>query len=166
MAGGYKYAMSGEGACFLHCPPGYGPRPRDTGWFAEFGALATPPGKSVGYPTSGTRFLGATFDPVGMYRIQAVLAWFAEKGLSVDEVHAHATALMEHFLKGVDRLGLKGLARDDLVTPFGDRAAHGNFLAFGTPHSEAIQSALAAADVQADHRRTDAVRLRACVDGR
>jgi kynureninase len=152
MAGGYKYAMSGEGVCFLHCPPGYGPRPRDTGWFAEFGALATPLGKSVGYPTSGARFLGATFDPVGMYRIQAVLTWFAEKGLSVDEVHAHATALMEHFLEGVDRLGLKGFARADLVTPFGDGAAHGNFLAFGTPHSEAIQSALAAADVQADHR--------------
>ncbi|MFX6258361.1 hypothetical protein ABTF80_20115, partial [Acinetobacter baumannii] len=36
LAGGYKYAMAGEGCCFLHCPPGYGPRPRDTGWFADF----------------------------------------------------------------------------------------------------------------------------------
>ena len=39
LAGGYKYAMAGEGACFMHCPPGYAPRPRDTGWFAAFGAL-------------------------------------------------------------------------------------------------------------------------------
>src|SRR6185295_3109178 len=31
IGGGYKYAMTGEGACFMHCPPGYGPRPRDTG---------------------------------------------------------------------------------------------------------------------------------------
>src|SRR5262249_37070347 len=23
LAGGYKYAMAGEGACFMHCPPGY-----------------------------------------------------------------------------------------------------------------------------------------------
>src|SRR6185295_2859017 len=27
VAGGYKYAMAGEGACFLLCPPGYGMRP-------------------------------------------------------------------------------------------------------------------------------------------
>ena len=39
LAGGYKYAMAGEGACFLHCPPGYGLRPRDTGWYAGFSAL-------------------------------------------------------------------------------------------------------------------------------
>ena len=39
LAGGYKYAMAGEGVCFMHCPPGFAPRPRDTGWFAAFGAL-------------------------------------------------------------------------------------------------------------------------------
>ncbi len=27
MAGGYKYAMDGEGACFLACPPGWAERP-------------------------------------------------------------------------------------------------------------------------------------------
>ncbi|MGH9246666.1 MAG: hypothetical protein ACRD29_20620, partial [Acidimicrobiales bacterium] len=27
LAGGYKYAMSGEGVCFAHCPRGYGTRP-------------------------------------------------------------------------------------------------------------------------------------------
>jgi selenocysteine lyase/cysteine desulfurase len=37
VAGGYKYAMAGEGACFLHAPPGFCPRPVATGWFAEFG---------------------------------------------------------------------------------------------------------------------------------
>ena len=87
MAGGYKYAMAGEGVCFLHCPPAHGERPRDTGWFAEFGALATAPGKTVGYPVDGSRFLGATFDPVGMYRLRAVLAWMAAKGL--DQVPMH-----------------------------------------------------------------------------
>ena len=40
VAGGYKYAMAGEGACFMHCPPGYGTRPRNTGWFASFGTLS------------------------------------------------------------------------------------------------------------------------------
>ena len=36
VGGGYKYAMSGEGCAFLHAPPGFGERPRITGWFAEF----------------------------------------------------------------------------------------------------------------------------------
>jgi kynureninase len=152
LAGGYKYAMAGEGVCFLHCPPGYGKRPRDTGWFAEFGALATAPGKTVGYPADGSRFLGATFDPVGMYRLCAVLAWLAEKRLGIDDIHAHATAQMAHFLSRLAPLRLNGLTHTDLVTPFGDGAAHGNFLAFRTADAGAIQAALAAADVHADHR--------------
>jgi kynureninase len=152
MAGGYKYAMAGEGICFLHCPPGYGPRPRDTGWFAEFGALAAPAGKTVGYPADGSRFLGATFDPVGIYRMDAVLTWLKSAGIGIGDVHAHATALMEHFLARLEPLALKGLRRRDLVTPFGNDAAHGNFLAFRAPHAAAIEEALAAVDVQADHR--------------
>jgi kynureninase len=152
MAGGYKYAMAGEGICFLHCPPGYGPRPRDTGWFAEFGALAAPAGKTVGYPADGSRFLGATFDPVGIYRMDAVLTWLKSAGIGIGDLHAHATALMEHFLARLEPLALKGLRRRDLVTPFGNDAAHGNFLAFRAPHAAAIEEALAAVDVQADHR--------------
>jgi selenocysteine lyase/cysteine desulfurase len=152
LAGGYKYAMAGEGVCFLHCPPGYGPRPRDTGWFAEFGGLTGAPGRMVGYPTNGSRFLGATFDPVGMYRLRAVFSWMTANGLGIEQVHAHATALMAHFLDLLEPLGLEGLTRDDLITPFGAGSAHGNFLSFRTPRAGAIIAALAAAGVQADHR--------------
>jgi selenocysteine lyase/cysteine desulfurase len=152
MAGGYKYAMAGEGVCFLHCPPSYGPRPRDTGWFAEFGALAAPAGKTVGYPADGSRFLGATFDPVGMYRMRAVLTWMTAKGIGIRQVHEHATDLMRHFLGRLEPLRPKGLMRRDLITPFGDGAAHGNFLTFRTDRAAAIEAALAAVDVQADHR--------------
>jgi len=52
LAGGYKYAMAGEGCCFMHCPPAYGPRPRDTGWFADFGALAGPNGNRSAIPNT------------------------------------------------------------------------------------------------------------------
>ena len=152
VGGGYKYAMAGEGVCFLHCPPGFGPRPRDTGWFAEFGALAAASGKTIAYPADGGRFLGATFDPVGMYRMHAVLAWMAARGVTVTQVHAHATALMKHFLNCLAPLSLKGLTRYDLITPFGDGAAHGNFLSFRAPDAAAIERALAAADIHADHR--------------
>src|SRR5262249_27765642 len=36
LAGGYKYAMAGEGVCFMHCPGGFAMRPRDTRLFAAF----------------------------------------------------------------------------------------------------------------------------------
>ena len=65
LGGGYKYAMAGEGCAFLHAPPGFGPRPPVTGWFAEFEDLSLPPG-SVGYakdarplPRRDLRSLGA-----------------------------------------------------------------------------------------------------------
>jgi selenocysteine lyase/cysteine desulfurase len=152
MAGGYKYAMAGEGVCFLHCPPDYGLRPRDTGWFAEFGALAAPPGKTVGYPGDGRRFLGATFDPVGLYRQRTVFEWMAARGLDVPAIHAHATALMALFLDSVEALGIAGMTRADLITPFGAGAAHGNFLTFQTERAGQIESKLAEAGVHCDHR--------------
>ena len=71
VAGGYKYAMAGEGAAFLHCPPGFGPRPEITGWYAEFADLEKAPGK-IGYSADAMRFMGSTFDPSGLYRLVAV----------------------------------------------------------------------------------------------
>ena len=64
IAGGYKYAMAGEGACFMHCPPGVALRPRNTGWFASFGTLSRGY-RGVPYSADGWRFMGATFDPSG-----------------------------------------------------------------------------------------------------
>ncbi|HEY0164806.1 MAG TPA: class V aminotransferase, partial [Sphingomicrobium sp.] len=50
LGGGYKYAMAGENCAFLHAPPGFGPRPPVTGWFAEFEDRSLPPG-AIGYST-------------------------------------------------------------------------------------------------------------------
>jgi len=72
LAGGYKYAMAGEGCCFMHAPPGFAPRPEITGWYAAFGDLVAPPKGGVGYTKDGGRFFGATFDPSGLYRFNAV----------------------------------------------------------------------------------------------
>ena len=62
LGGGYKYAMAGEGACFMHCPPGWGERPVDTGWYAGFDSLTTSD-RTIGYAEDASRFWGATFDP-------------------------------------------------------------------------------------------------------
>ncbi|MBR1218254.1 aminotransferase class V-fold PLP-dependent enzyme [Bradyrhizobium sp. U87765 SZCCT0131] len=152
LAGGYKYAMAGEGACFLHCPPGHGVRPRDTGWFADFGALAAPAGKTVGYPVDAGRFLGATFDPSGLYRMAAVFDWLAAEGITACDAHGHAQALMARFLDRIAPRAIAGLGRADLITPFGGDAAHGNFLTFRTARAGEIESCLAAVGVHCDHR--------------
>ena len=82
MGGGYKYAMTGEGACFLHVPAGYGPRPVNTGWYAAFSALSSGANASVPYGTDGQRFIGSTFDQTALYRFVAVMDWAVDLGLT------------------------------------------------------------------------------------
>ena len=151
LAGGYKYAMGGEGVCFLHCPPGYGPRPRDTGWYAAFGALE---GKQQGVPYApdGRRFLGATFDASGLYRQRAVHRWMAETGLTVPAIHAHVLACQTAFLEALDSRKLTGLSRSDLLTPLPADGRHGHFLTFRGPHSPGIHHALMAKGIVTDLR--------------
>ena len=152
LAGGYKYAMAGEGACFMHCPPGHIPRPRATGWFAAFGALEQPQDNRVAYGSDGSRFMGATFDPSGLYRAAAVLDWMAEIGLTVAGVHDHVVALADLFLDEIARQQPPMLAQARLVTPVGKGVARGNFLTFETPRAHHIYDCLAAADIVTDVR--------------
>jgi selenocysteine lyase/cysteine desulfurase len=147
LAGGYKYAMAGEGCCFLHCPPGWLPRPRNTGWYAAFGALSGPQG-GVGYSADGWRFMGATFDPTALFRLRAALRWAASVGATPDAIHAHAVALQERFVAGLAGTGLDP-AR--LVVPLSE-PRRGNFLAFSLPDAEAWQARLAAAGIVTDRR--------------
>jgi selenocysteine lyase/cysteine desulfurase len=159
LAGGYKYAMAGEGACFAHCPSGYGERPRDTGWFAGFAELTGPGGAGkVGYPTGGARFLGGTFDPTGVYRLNAVQRWLDGLGLSVGALHAHAGRLQRLFLDRLDAGGCNSLlARAELLPPAG-AADRGHFLTFRLPEAGALYRALHRAGVVTDHRH-DRLRL-------
>lgn len=92
LGGGYKYAMAGEGACFVHAPPGFAARPLNTGWFAEFAAIEARV-SGVAYSSDGARLMGATFDPSGLYRFNAVRAMLESEGLDTAAIHAHAEAL-------------------------------------------------------------------------
>jgi kynureninase len=151
MAGGYKYAMAGEGACFLHAPPGYGPRPRNTGWFAAFGALESRPEDGVPYGTDASRFASSTFDPTGIYRFRAVMNWFAETGLTVPAAHARAHALQEAFVAGLADAGIGALAPERLVVPLDDRN-RGRFLTFETTQARDLHDRLMAAGIVTDFR--------------
>ena len=151
MAGGYKYAMSGEGACFLHVPPGQAPRPRDTGWFASFGTLETGDDGVVPYAAGGARFLGATFDPVGLYRFNAVMDWLAGLGVTVDAIHAHVHALHRAFVDRLSALKLAALDPRQLVVPI-EQPDRGHFLTFRTADAEALHRRLLDAGIVTDYR--------------
>lgn len=151
VAGGYKYAMAGEGAGLMHCPPGWIPRPVDTGWFAGFGALESGVAERVGYGPGGDRFWGATFEPVGVERLNAVQRWFDQQGLTVAAVHDHVRALQWRLLDHLDRLGSPHVGREVLV-PDALAPDRGNFLAFATPRAAELDDALAARGVVVDHR--------------
>jgi len=150
VAGGYKYAMAGEGACFLAIPPGCNARPVDTGWFASFDQLSGKPGESVPYSTDAFRFWGSTFDPSGLYRFNAAMDWLSGLGITVADIHAHAQRLQARFLAGLESPALARLPVASLVPPAG--APRGNFLTFDIHHAEEVQRRLAAAGIYIDRR--------------
>ena len=140
LAGGYKYAMAGEGVCFLHAPPGFAPRPAITGWYAEFDTLAGRPGE-VGYAASARRFLGSTFDPSGLYRFNAVQRMLAAEGLTTAEISAHCDRLKAQFLAAHPLPGFTLIS-----------APQARFLAFQGERAANLQAALDAREVITDVR--------------
>ena len=152
LSGGYKYAMSGEGCCFLHAPPGFCPRPVVTGWFAEFGDLEGPP-DGVGYRTDGGRFWGATFDVTPLYRFNAVRTALAEAELTTAMIADHARGLMTVFQAAVSEGRAGNLGGADLINPVAaDEGSRARFLAFRHPDAGEWQKALLAARVVTDVR--------------
>ena len=137
LAGGCKYAMSGEGACFLHVPAGCQLRPLNTGWFAQFGALSESRRDRVAYSDDGYRFFGATFDPTGLYRFNAVMRLLDKLDVSVADVHDHAIALQDAFLGELEGLGHAVVNGASLLSER-HQTMRGHFLAFR--HERALES--------------------------
>ena len=131
LGGGYKYAMAGEGMGFMHCPPGFGPRPPLTGWFAEFDDLTLPPGM-VGYSSDAMRFMGATFDPSALYRFNAIQRTLKENGLSTGRIAAQVAGLQSRLLDSIAGTALGGA---ELLNPL-DGGPHARFLAFRGPNAQ------------------------------
>lgn len=151
VAGGYKYAMSGEGACFLHAPPDFGARPEITGWFAEFGDLSGPPG-GVQYRSDGGRFWGATFDVSPLYRFNAVRRMLEEAGVSTADVAAHSNALMTRFAEAVADGSGGRLSEAELINPLDGDGPHARYLAFRHADAQGWRQRLLDAGVVTDVR--------------
>jgi len=150
VSGGYKYAMAGEGAAFLHAPHGFGPRPVLTGWYAEFGDLEGPPG-GVGYVADAGRFMGATFDPTGLYRFVAAGRMLAAESLTTEAVAAHVRKLQADLLEKI-AAGAAGPLREAAVLNRPGNGPQARFLAFRHPSANAWKHALAAQGVVVDVR--------------
>ena len=147
LGGGYKYAMAGEGCAFLHAPPGFGPRPRITGWYAEFEDLTLPPGQ-VGYAKDAMRFMGATFDASGLYRFNAVQRMLRDNRLATARVSAHVELLHALLL---DKLKGSVFESAELLNPPGE-GPHARFVAFRSPSAQRWCAGLAQSNCIVDVR--------------
>jgi selenocysteine lyase/cysteine desulfurase len=156
VAGGYKYAMAGEGTCFLAVPPGTELRPLATGWFADFEGLGKVEAGPVGYGDGGMRFFGATFDPSGLYRFNAVMRWLMELGVDFSAVHTHVQRLQRRFLDALAQERVPALPLEQLVPPAD--APRGNFLTFALPWATQAEAALTEHRISID-RRGDRLRF-------
>ncbi len=151
-AGGYKYAQSGEGVCFLSVPRGFDRRPLNTGWFAGFGALEAGEFSKVGFSNDGFRFMGATFDPVGLYRFNAVARMLNTHGLTIAGIDNHVKALQSRFLQGLAARAGAAPSPKDLIAPADGISGLGHFLTFRRDDAGAIEERLAAKNAIVDHR--------------
>jgi selenocysteine lyase/cysteine desulfurase len=147
LAGGYKYAMAGEGCAFLHAPPGFAERPEVTGWYAEFADLSQTP-SGVGYARDARRLMGATFDPSGLYRFLAVRRMLAREELTTAAVDAHVAGLRQALLAELPQTPLAAAA---LVNPPA-AGPNARFLALRSPKAAGWKAALEAADIIVDVR--------------
>jgi selenocysteine lyase/cysteine desulfurase len=149
LGGGYKYAMAGEGCAFMHAPASFGDRPRISGWFAEFEDLSLPPGQ-VGYAKDARRYLGATFDPSGLYRFVAVRRMLAQNELTTASISRYCGELQKRLLAELTGTPLRDA---ELLNPL-DRGPHARFLAFRSPDAERWHAGLmkqnCVTDVRAD----------------
>jgi selenocysteine lyase/cysteine desulfurase len=153
LGGGYKYAQAGEGVGFLVIPKSNW-RPAYTGWFAEMGELSCPTGSKVGYSSDGLAFMGATQDPSGLYRFNAVWDLFEREGLSLKKIHEHVISLQKAFLQNLP----ESFTHAYQLTPLFQAQSlswHGHFLTFEAPtlaEALALETALKERHVLIDLR--------------
>ncbi|XGC80139.1 aminotransferase class V-fold PLP-dependent enzyme [Bdellovibrio bacteriovorus] len=139
VAGSYKYAQGGEGACFLYVPPATRHRPFHTGWFAELSHLSAV-GNQVGYPADALQYAGSTMDFSALYRLIAVLEKFKSENLSPEKIHAVIQKNQALFLELLKKKSPKTVSADKLLTNSLD--LHGHFLTFDLGSTEITQKAV------------------------
>jgi selenocysteine lyase/cysteine desulfurase len=156
LGGGYKYAMTGEGAGWVHAPPGFALRPQNTGWFADFVAME---GKQQGvaYSDDGGRFLGATYDPTSLYRFNAVRAMLEKESLDTAAI-TQRVATLRAMLEDAIASGKAGkLSEAELLRP-NTEPPDARFIALRHPDAVQWKTTLMASNIVTD-ARDDVLRI-------
>lgn len=152
LGGGYKYAQGGEGIGFMVVPKGDW-RPAYTGWFADYAHLTLPPGAKVGYAQDGMAFMGATQDPSGFYRFNAVWNLLQSEQMTVNSIHHYVQDLQKSFLRELPEAFLKAWKLRPLYLP--DLSWHGHFLTYEAATlelAEKLQNTLKTQGILIDRR--------------
>lgn len=157
LAGSYKYAQGGEGACFLAVPRQTRHRPFYTGWFAELSHLSAV-GNEVGYPTDALQYAGSTMDFSALYRLIAALTCFKQEGLTPQRIHAVVQENQKLFLQELFRKDHGLLNRNSLLIEEPSRRGH--FLTFELPSTEETQDLVNLLKAQGVHTDSRGNRLR------
>ena len=140
LAGNYKYAQGGEGACFLYSPPNSRLRPVYTGWFADFARLEKLPQRRVDYSNTGLRFAGATMDYSAIYRFNSVADWLGQIKLDVSGIHAYIKQLQQTFISQMEQYNHPLINMDNLIHH--NLRQHGHFFAFSLANQQQAQDLL------------------------
>jgi kynureninase len=150
LAGGYKYAQWGEGACFLLLPPDHKGRPKNTGWYAGMSGLAAGV-RAGGVPyDAGMEYYGATADYTPWLRAAAIFKWFASLGISLEEFHARILSLQDSLHQ---RLASEFDWAATSLLPI-PKEKRGHFLTYQIPGgAEKIEKELAALKIRVDRRK-------------
>lgn len=127
VAGSYKYAQGGEGACFMLVPPIARLKPFYTGWYAEISTL-NKKSDSVPYPTNAQQLAGSTMDFSAIYRLDAVLNLFSEKNITIEKIDFLIKKNMTLFLDQLSALNIKDFNFKNLCLQ--SLETHGHFLTF------------------------------------
>lgn len=136
VAGSYKYAQGGEGACFMFVPSIARHKPFYTGWYAEISTL-NKKDSSVPYPNNAQQFAGSTMDFSAIYRLRAVLNLCKEKNISIDTIDTFIKKNMSLFLNKLSTLQLKDFNLQNLCIDTLEK--HGHFFTFVLPNEEITQ---------------------------
>lgn len=156
LGGGYKYAMAGEGAGYIHAPSGFAPRPSYTGWFADFMAIEAKQ-QGVAYSEDGGRFLGATYDATGLYRFNAVCAMLAREGLDTAQIAARVAALRAP-LEAAIAAGDAGVLREAEILRPNAQGPNARFISLRHPNATQWKAALMTHNIVTD-ARDDVLRI-------
>ncbi len=157
LGGGYKYAMAGEGAAYIHAPRGFGARPANTGWFAEFGAIEANHGNAVAYGDDALRYLGATYDPTGLYRFNAVRRMLASEKLDTAAITARIAPLRAKLVSAIES-GEAGVLREAELLKPNSQDPQSRFISLRDPRATEWKARLFDANIITD-ARDDVLRI-------